>query len=33
MNPLVSVLSWLLASVMGGIWLAWMLELNGLFIF
>lgn len=32
-DPLVSVLSWLMASVMGGIWFAWMLELNGLPIF
>lgn len=32
-DPLVSVLSWLMASVMGGIWFAWMLELNGLAIF
>lgn len=32
-NPLVSVFSWLAAVVMGGIWFAWMLELNGLAIF
>ncbi|EBK4665383.1 hypothetical protein DM919_16255 [Salmonella enterica] len=32
-NPLVYVFSWLAAVVMGGIWFAWMLELNGLAIF
>ncbi|EBW7149104.1 hypothetical protein DQC40_08655 [Salmonella enterica subsp. enterica serovar Coeln] len=29
-NPLVSVFAWLMASVLGGIWFAWVLELNGL---
>lgn len=33
MDPLVFVFSWLMASVMGGIWFAWILELNGLAIF
>ncbi|ESG67196.1 hypothetical protein SEEM1594_14303 [Salmonella enterica subsp. enterica serovar Muenchen str. baa1594] len=33
MNALAQALYWLVAIVLGGIWFAWVLAINGLFIF